>query len=244
MTNTILRILIATTLASACTRADSRADTTAKTATASGTVASADPAATVAPPAPRPAPHDSISDRADRGRILGDTNATVWVVMVSDFQCPYCKLWHDASFQQVLKTYVNTGRVRMAFLNMPLSMHPNAVPAAEAAMCASVQGKFWPVHEALFASQKQWETLPNAVPTFDSLAKAAGVNMVPWRQCVSQHSTLALIQADHDRAAATRINSTPAFFVGNQVMVGADADVPKAVEAALAAATGGKKPGT
>lgn len=243
MTNSILRILMATALVSACSRADSHADT-AKTASANGTVASAEPNTTVAPGAPTSAPHDSISDRADRGRILGDTNATVWVVMVSDFQCPYCKLWHDASFQQVLKTYVNTGRVRMAFLNMPLSMHPNAVPAAEAAMCASVQGKFWPLHESLFASQKMWETMPNPVPAFDTLAKVAGVNMVQWRQCVSQHQTLNLIQADHDRAAAARINSTPAFFVGSQLMIGADADVPKAVEAALAAAAGAKKPGT
>src|SRR5665213_2320624 len=99
------------------------------------------------------AAHDSTNDRADAGRILGSPNAKVWVVMASDFQCPYCKAWHDASFQKLVKDYVNTGRVRLAFLNMPLSIHPNALPAAEAAMCASVQNKFWPMQEALFATQ-------------------------------------------------------------------------------------------
>jgi protein-disulfide isomerase len=236
MTNTVLRFLLATAVVVACAKPDSRADSAAKTATANGTVASAS--------IPSALPHrDTITDRADAGRILGDTNATVWVVMVSDFQCPYCKQWHDASFQQLMKAYVNSGKIRLAFLNMPLSMHPNAVPAAEAAMCASVQGKFWPLHEALFATQKQWENMANGMPVFDSVAKASGVNMLPWRTCVLEHKTLSLVQADHDRASGARINSTPAFFVGKQLLIGADADIPTAVEAALKA-NPSKKPRT
>src|SRR5262249_30994978 len=116
-------------------------------------------------------PNDTISERADRGRILGDSNASVWVIMASDFQCPYCKQWHDSQFRNVLNAYVNTNKVRLAFLNMPLSIHPNAVPAAEAAMCASVQNKFWPMHEALFATQPQWEGLANPDSALTELAR-------------------------------------------------------------------------
>ena len=187
------------------------------------------------------APQDSISVLADRGRILGDSNAAVWVVMASDFQCPYCKAWHDARFQPLLNSYVKTGRVKLAFLNMPLSMHPNAVPAAEAAMCASVQGKFWPMHEALFATQAGWETMPDPRPRFDSLAAANGVaDMAAWRACFDGHLTRPLIQADHDRASSRGVNSTPYFFVGAQRDSGADANLAPAIDAALAAA--GKKP--
>lgn len=181
-------------------------------------------------------PHDSISDLADRGRIMGDSSAKVWVIMASDFQCPYCKEWHDKAFQNVVKTYVNTGKVRLAFLNMPLSMHPNAVPAAEAAMCASVQNKFWPMHEALFSTQTSWAELPDPHAKFDSIATSLGVNMGQWRDCVGQHLTLALIQADHDRARSANVNSTPTFFIGSQTLSSADADVPAAIESALKAA--------
>ena len=180
------------------------------------------------------APGDSISARADRGRILGDSTATVWVVMASDFQCPFCKTWHDASFQRLMDSYVKTGRVRLAFLNVPLSMHPNAVPAAEAAMCASVQNKFWQMHEALFATQGSWETMSNPQPKFDSIATANAVEMPPWRTCVTEHLTRPLIQADHDRASATGVNSTPTFFVDGQKLSGADANLAPLIDAALA----------
>ena len=175
-------------LVAACTRdANRSASTAAATRTANGTVASPISVA------------DSISERADRGRILGDSTATLWLIMASDFQCPYCKQWHDARFAQLMKNYVAKGRIRLAFINYPLSQHQNALPAAEAGMCAAVQDKFWPMHEALFATQPKWETLRNPTPMFDSLATAAGVNMAAYSACVSKHLTLPLIEADHDR---------------------------------------------
>jgi protein-disulfide isomerase len=201
-----------------------------KTSSADGAVASS-----------QPLPHDTISDRADAGRISGDAKSTIWVVMASDFQCPYCKSWHDAFFQSLLKDYVNTGRVRMAFINMPLSIHPNAVVAAEAAMCASVQNKFWPMHEALFAQQSKWAPLKDPSPVFASLAASTGLKMPEWKQCVEQHLTLSLIQADHDRASRSGAGSTPTFFVTGQApLSGADANVRGAIDAALAKA--GTKP--
>ena len=88
-----------------------------------------------------PAPADSISDRADRGRILGDSTAAIWIIMASDFQCPFCKQWHDSTFGKLTQEYVRTGKVRLAYMNYPLPQHKNAMPAAEASMCAAVQGK-------------------------------------------------------------------------------------------------------
>lgn len=235
MSRTLLRLFTATSLAvvlgplvGACSGSGTPA------AKAGGTTSAEAATTTAAGVVGAQVPHDSVNDRADAGRILGDPKATVWVVMVSDFQCPFCKAWHDSSFQKLMKSYVNTGKVRLAFLNMPLSIHPNALPAAEAAMCASIQNKFWPMHEALFANQGTWEVLPNPVAKFDSLAVGAGVNEGPWRACVDKHLTLPLIQADHDRATQSGAGSTPTFFVDGQRLAGADADLGPVIDAALA----------
>lgn len=216
----------------ACARTESSAATAKATsnakqdtATASGTLA------------PGMVPRDTISDRADRGRILGDSTATTWVIMVSDFQCPYCKQWHDVQFAAV-QDYAVKNKVRLAFLNFPLSMHQNAMPASETAMCASVQGKFWPVHEGLFATQKRWETMPTATasPLFDSIATAAGVNVALYKQCMSKHLAVPLIEADRERGRQAGVQSTPTFFVGSDALQGADANVKAAIDAALAKA--------
>jgi protein-disulfide isomerase len=239
MSTAFRHLLIATgasaafALVSACTRSGSAADNAAT----SGAKTPASTPATVssggATKTTGATPHDSISDLADRGRILGDSTAPVWVIMASDFQCPFCKQWETANYARIVKDYVKTGKARLAFLNMPLSMHRNALPASEAAMCASVQGKFWQMHDTLFASQEQWEVLPDPRAKFDSISKAIGVDMPSWRSCMAQHATLALIDADRDRARQAGVNSTPTFFVGNRTLMGADQDVGAAIDAAL-----------
>ena len=107
-------------------------------------------------------------------------------------------------------------------------------------MCAAVQNKFWPMHEALFAQQGKWAPVKDPLPVLESIASSTGLRMPEWKQCMSQHSTLALIQADHDRGTRSGAGSTPTFFVGSQTLAGADADVKGAIEAALAKA--GSKP--
>lgn len=237
MSTAFRHLLIATGAAAAiafvaaCTRSGAAADKSAASAAAAPATVSTG-AATKTTGA---TPHDSISDLADRGRILGDSTAPVWVIMASDFQCPFCKQWETANYARIVKDYVKTGKARLAFLNMPLSMHPNALPASEAAMCAAVQNKFWQMHDTLFASQAQWEVLPDPRAKFDSITKALGVDMPSWRSCMAQHATLALIDADRDRARQAGVNSTPTFFVGNQTLMGADKDVGAAIDAALKA---------
>jgi protein-disulfide isomerase len=186
---------------------------------------------------------DSVSTAADRGRIRGAETAPVWVVEISDFQCPFCKRWHDESFAAIDKEYVQTGKVRLAYLNFPLSMHANARAASEAAMCASVQGKFWPLHQSLFDSQARWAAQANPTPTFDSLAVAAGVDAAAWRSCMTSHATGKLIDADHDRSSTAGVQSTPTFFIGDRKLEGAYPvdSFRVAIDAAIAKANGTKK---
>ena len=164
---------------------------------------------------------DSFVQRIDQARILGAPTAKVWMVMASDFQCPYCKQWHDASFATIRHDYVDNGKVRMAFLNFPLRQHANAFPAAEAAMCAGAQGKFWPMHDALFAAQQRWEILPEPRPVFDSLAASVGIDTTAMGACITAQRPDAMILADEDRAERAGVKSTPTIIIGTQVLAGA-----------------------
>lgn len=181
---------------------------------------------------------DAAVTAADKGRIAGDSAAKTWVIIASDFQCPFCRQWHEESYREFMQEYVRTGKVKVAYINFPLGQHQNAVPSAQAAMCASAQGKFWQYHDALFDSQKQWEEMPQPRPVLDSLAKAVGVNFPEWSKCVDSDKMLSLIFADRDRAAAAGVQSTPSFLVGGQVVAGAVpmSDLRPVIDSAIAKA--------
>lgn len=186
---------------------------------------------------------DSLVAKADQGRIDGSPNAKVWLVVVSDFQCPYCKQSHDSTFEQIRNEYVRTGKIKVAYVNFPLNSHQNAWPAAHASMCASEQGKFWPYANSLFATQEKWAVMQPPAPLYDSLAQAAGVNMPQWRDCVKSERMAGLIRSDRDRGVEAGVNSTPSFLVGDKGLAGVHPmeDFRKLLDPAIAAAAG--KPG-
>ena len=90
--------------------------------------------------------------------IEGKPDAKVVIVEFSDFQCPFCKQWNDTSLKQ-LRTKLGDD-VALAYLHFPIvSIHPNAGNASLVAICAQAQGKFWPMHDLLFARQAEWSAL-------------------------------------------------------------------------------------
>jgi protein-disulfide isomerase len=180
---------------------------------------------------------------ADQARIMGKATAPIWVVEVSDFQCPYCKMWHDSTYAALKREYVDAGKVRLAYINFPLSKHVNAMPAAEAAMCAAAQDKFWPMQDALFDAQAQWETMSDPTPAFESLAARSGVDVEKMRACIKSKVIRPVIEGDMDRARVAGVESTPSFLIGGQMLVGAQPmqSFRQAIDAALAAAAPGTK---
>lgn len=217
-------------------------------APATATTASADPARTQpadsarkpSGPATDSAAH-RLLQRVDRARIQGDAAAPVWVIVASDFQCPYCQMWHAETYPTLVKDYVQTGKIRLAYLNYPLNSHRNAWPAAEAAMCAGAQGMFWEMHDAIFNNQERWSAMPNAASFFDSLAvNKFMLKPEDWRSCMSTHATAALVQADFERLRTSGVENTPSFFIGDRGISGAQpTDVFRAaIEQALAKARG------
>jgi protein-disulfide isomerase len=226
---------IAVVVLAACKGAeDARAKTVAASveSAAPATAASptTQPAAAVAPAA------DPMVAHADSARIRGNPSAKVWMILSSDFQCPYCKMWHDSADMTIRREYIDNGKVRLAFVNYPIGSHQNAIPAAEYAMCAAAQNKFWEMHDALFASQDKWAGLSNPTSALEGVATSAGVDLTPLRACVSTHKMLPLIEADRERASRAGVRATPSFFIGNQLLQGVQmpADLRKVLDAALA----------
>jgi len=224
------RSLAILALALACAPANSSTQ-----AAESSTTVRTDPA-TLKPATAAPA--DSDGARADLARIQGSSTAPVWVIEVSDFQCPFCKQWHDETYSKLRDEFVKTGKIRLAYINFPLNQHANAWPAAETAMCAGAQGKFWEMHDALFVNQKKWEQLASPALFFDSLARASGINVPRWQQCVQSGKMKPWIQADYDRAQAAGAASTPTFIIGDRMLTGAQPieNLRGAIDSALAKA--------
>jgi len=196
-------------------------------------------------PTAAPATGDSanaVLAKADAGRIMGNPAANVWLIIISDFQCPFCKRWHDEAWEPIRRDYVETGKIRVAYVNLPLSMHRNAWPAAHAAMCASVQGKFWPMQDGLFRTQEAWEGAADPYPAFEALAKDAGADVEALRACIKAGTMRPLIEGDAERAGNAGAQSTPTFFVGGRPLIGAQplAAFREAIDAALAAKPAGK----
>ena len=145
--------------------------------------------------------------------IRGPKFAKVTLVMWSDFQCPFCSRV-EPTIKQVEDTYGKD--VRVIWRNQPLPFHPNAKPAAEAAMAANAQGKFWEMHDKIFANQAQLDRA-----TYEKYAQELGLNMAKFKADLDGEKYKDQIEADS--AAGTKIGAsgTPASFINGRSVSGA-----------------------
>jgi protein-disulfide isomerase len=145
---------------------------------------------------------------------IGPSNAPITIVEFSDYQCPYCRRWHEQVYEPLLNAY--PGQIRMVYRHFPLtSIHPDAFPAAEAAMCAGEQNAYWPFHEKLFSS----DALGSSVYT--KYAEELGLDMDTFESCIKEGRFKEAIQADLDFAVNLGVRSTPTFFINGLAIVGA-----------------------
>lgn len=231
----------------ACGRADaaSRKPTTAVASKTTSSTTGGGSAATSAASSPGAMTNtvvltDTLSDslliaKADHGRLLGNDSGTVWLVMISDFQCPYCKVWHDSSMAAVKRDYIDAGKVRMAYLNLPLPQHAHARAEAEAALCAAAQNKFWPYSEALFHDQDVLSKRADVKPYLDSLARVNAVEMSEFARCRKTKAIASLIESDMAQATRAGVRSTPSFLIGQFMVEGAAPykDFRRAIDTAI-----------
>jgi protein-disulfide isomerase len=153
-------------------------------------------------------------DVADGGRpARGAASAPITMIEFSDFQCPFCQR-ANPTVEQVLKTYGD--KIKFVYRHYPLPNHPNARPAAEAAACAQVQGKFWEYHDRLFAN-------PSKLTDADLKAHAAAVGLDEGKfaTCFDGRQQKAGIDKDIADAEGVGVSGTPAFFINGRVLDGA-----------------------
>jgi protein-disulfide isomerase len=155
-------------------------------------------------------------------RSKGSASAPVTVYEMSDFQCPYCKRFSEQTFPALEKEYIATGKVRWIFINLPLvSLHPNAVPAAEFAMCAAREGKFWPAHDLLYRRQDVWAPLKNPAAFLLSLADSLKIPRARITPCLEKGETRELVRSDSEGSVKAGASSTPTFYIEGALMKGA-----------------------
>jgi protein-disulfide isomerase len=144
---------------------------------------------------------------------FGPKYAKVTIVEWSDFQCPYCSR-AAPTVERLRKEYGND--VRFVFRNLPLPMHPNARIAAQAAMAANAQGKFWEMHDQLFANQAALDRA-----SLERTAEKLGLDMARFGKDIDGAVVQAQIEADMAAATAAGVRGTPTLFVNGRPMSGA-----------------------
>jgi protein-disulfide isomerase len=144
---------------------------------------------------------------------LGPNDAPVKVIEFADFQCPFCKRSEDA-VKAIRQKYGD--RVQLVFMDFPLSFHPHAMPAANAARCAAAQGKFWQYHDALFANQSKLES-----SDLKATAKTLGLDTGKFDACFEKNQYDQAIQKDVEEGHRLNVSGTPTFFIDGRELVGA-----------------------
>jgi protein-disulfide isomerase len=147
------------------------------------------------------------------GPAKGEDKARVTIVEFSDFQCPFCSR-AEATVKELLDKY--KGKVRLVYRDYPLPSHNMAQKASEAAHCAGDQGKYWQMHEKLFANQSAL-----AVPQLKDHAKGLGLDASKFDHCLDSGEKAKIVEASKKAGDEAGVNGTPAFFINGRLISGA-----------------------
>jgi protein-disulfide isomerase len=159
-------------------------------------------------------PAKRVTVSTDGQPSTGPSDAKVTIVEFSDYQCPYCQVWYQNVYQQLLTSYPN--KIRFVYRDLPLPMHPEAIPAALAADCAGEQGDYWKYHDALFGQKYGLNR-----SAYEQYAADLGLDRQAFGACLDSQRYLSKIQANASDAANAGLNSTPSFVINGRVLIGA-----------------------
>jgi protein-disulfide isomerase len=153
-------------------------------------------------------------DVAAVGPSEGPADAPVTIIEFSDFQCPYCR-HAEPTVEELMKRY--QGKVRLVYRHFPLeTIHPLAMGAAQASVCAEDQGRFWDYHDRLFAQDAKLD--PDGLA---AVAKDLGLDMAKWKACLDAKTTQEKIATDVEAGRKAGVTGTPAFFINGIPLRGA-----------------------
>jgi len=166
----------------------------------------------------------AIAFQADplASRSKGRVDAPVVVYEMADFQCPACRTFALRTMPLIEQEYIQTGKVRWVFVHYPLtSIHQNAAAAAEFATCAARQGKFWPLHDLLYARQGEWADLAEPTSYFLALGDSVRLDRPRLAACVRSNTARSEVEGDAGRAFRSGARSTPTFYIEGGLLNGA-----------------------
>jgi len=146
----------------------------------------------------------------DGSPVMGQADAPVTMVEFTDYQCPYCRRYSNGTFPQIIKDYVDTGKVRYVVRQFPLiSIHPQAAKASEASLCAGDQGKYWGMHDRIFQKAKAFNQ-----EEWISHAAAMDLDMDSFTDCLKNGKNTEKVNRDMKEGKALGMRGTPGFFFG------------------------------
>ena len=145
--------------------------------------------------------------------VRGSAQAQITIVEYSDYQCPFCARVNP-TLDRVRQTYGD--KVRVVFKDFPLPIHAEAPKASEAAYCAGDQGKYWEMHDRLFANQQALQ-----VPALKQYATALGLDAAAFNQCLDSGKHGARVAANVQSGEKLGISSTPTLYVNGRQVLGA-----------------------
>ncbi len=149
----------------------------------------------------------------DHDPIRGDAAAPVTIVEFSDYQCPFCARVVP-TLAKVQQAYGD--KVRIVFKDFPLPNHAEAPKASEAAHCAGEQGKYWELHDAMFANQRSL-----FVPSLKETARKLGLDGARFDACLDSGKHAEKVRVDYELGGKMGVNSTPYIFINGRALVGA-----------------------
>ena len=149
------------------------------------------------------------------GPVIGDANSNLVMVEYTDFQCPFCKRNYDQTYPSLKKDYIDTKKIAYISKNFPLDFHPSAQKSAEASECALEQGKYWEMHDKMFAvSTSDGATL--LVANLKQYARDLGLDGAKFDSCLDSSKYANDIKTSIANGQTVGVSGTPGFFVGTK----------------------------
>src|SRR5207248_6423573 len=174
---------------------------------------------------------------AESGHVRGRSDAPVTIIEFGDFQCPPCANLSEP-INQLERDY--RSRLRIIFRHFPLPNHQHAREAALASEAASLQNRFWEMHDLLYREQSVWSKAPDARVLFSAYAGMLGLSIDRFRKDMESEQAKARVTSDEQQAITLGVRTTPTIFVNNHEVSHAHlnpAGLRGSIDAALRART-------
>ena len=142
--------------------------------------------------------------------VKGNQDAPITVIEYSDYQCPFCARHYRDVMPTLQTEYIDSGKVKFVMRENPLTnLHPQALDASMAALCAERQGKYWEMHDVLFSNQRQL-----SIPELKAYAVDLGLDSGDFNECLDSKETQGAVYSDLASGAKLGVRGTPGFFIG------------------------------